>query len=55
MILISITSSIASPIGYKSLKHLDYLAYLLAKSCKLIPVMIVHLYFIKPNSPIINI
>lgn len=51
MILISITSSIASPIGYKSLKHLDYLAYLLAKSCKLIPVMIVHFIFYQTKFP----
>lgn len=41
--LISITSGLSSPLGYESLKHVDYLAYLLAKSCKLIPVMLVHI------------
>ncbi|KAL6453170.1 PFA3 Palmitoyltransferase PFA3 [Candida maltosa Xu316] len=52
MILISITSSLASPIGYKSLNHLDYLAYLLAKSCKLIPVMVVHFVFYQTKFPV---
>ncbi|MCP8718004.1 MAG: DMT family transporter [Asgard group archaeon] len=52
MILISITSSLASPIGYKSLSHLDYLAYLLAKSCKLIPVMFIHFVFYQTKFPI---
>lgn len=52
MILISITSSLASPIGYKSLNHLDYLAYLLAKSCKLIPVMFIHFVFYQTKFPI---
>ncbi|RCK57903.1 UDP-galactose transporter 1 [Candida viswanathii] len=51
MVLISITSSIASPIGYKSLNHLDYLAYLLAKSCKLIPVMFIHFVFYQTKFP----
>ncbi|KAI5961608.1 HUT1 [Candida pseudojiufengensis] len=51
MLLISVCSSIASPIGYRSLRHLDYLAYLLAKSCKLIPVMLVHLLFYQTKFP----
>ncbi|KAI5952719.1 HUT1 [Candida jiufengensis] len=51
MILISVCSSIASPIGYKSLRHLDYLAYLLAKSCKLIPVMLVHFILYQTKFP----
>ncbi|KAI3405673.2 hypothetical protein KGF56_001691 [Candida oxycetoniae] len=49
--LISICSSLASPIGYKSLTHLDYLAYLLAKSCKLIPVMFVHFIIYRTQFP----
>ncbi|KAI5969868.1 HUT1 [Candida margitis] len=52
LILISICSSIASPVGYKSLAHLDYLAYLLAKSCKLIPVMLVHFTLYKTRFPL---
>ncbi|CAD1811243.1 UAA transporter family protein [Candida parapsilosis] len=51
LVLISICSSVASPIGYKSLAHLDYLAYLLAKSCKLIPVMLVHFILYKTRFP----
>lgn len=41
-VVIALTSSLSAPIGYQSLKHVDYLAYLLAKSCKLLPVMFVH-------------
>lgn len=43
LLMISITASVSAPIGYKSLKHVDYLIFLLSKSCKLIPVMIVHI------------
>ncbi|KXS15918.1 UAA-domain-containing protein [Gonapodya prolifera JEL478] len=34
-------NSIASPLGYTSLKHIDYPTMLLGKSCKLVPVMLV--------------
>ncbi|KAK6459714.1 UDP-galactose transporter [Scheffersomyces xylosifermentans] len=51
-LLISITSSLSSPLGYQSLKHVDYLAYLLAKSCKLIPVMLIHLTFYRTKFPL---
>lgn len=49
--LISITSSLSSPIGLQALKHVDYLAYLLAKSCKLIPVMLIHTVFYRTRFP----
>jgi UDP-galactose transporter B1 len=39
---ISVSQSISSPLGYMSLSHVDYVLFLLAKSCKLIPVMLVH-------------
>lgn len=39
---ISISQSISAPLSYMSLDHVDYILYLLAKSCKLIPVMLVH-------------
>lgn len=42
-LVLSITSSIGSPLGYALLKHVDYLGFLLAKLCKLIPVMVVHI------------
>lgn len=41
---ISISQSISAPLSYMSLDHVDYILYLLAKSCKLVPVMFVH-YF----------
>lgn len=40
---VSITTSLASPFGYASLAHVDYLTYVLAKSCKLLPVMALHI------------
>ncbi|KAK9237382.1 UAA transporter [Lipomyces kononenkoae] len=39
---VAMTSSLASPFGYASLKHIDYLTLLLGKSCKLLPVMALH-------------
>lgn len=38
--LVATTSSLASPFGYASLKYVDYLTLLLAKSCKLLPGML---------------
>lgn len=40
--LVATTSSLASPFGYASLNHIDYLTLLLGKSCKLLPVMALH-------------
>lgn len=39
---ISLSQSVSAPLSYLSLDHVDYILYLLAKSCKLIPVMLVH-------------
>ena len=36
---IAITSSLASPFGYASLRYIDYPTQILGKSCKLLPVM----------------
>lgn len=52
LVMISLTSSLSSPLGYESLKHVDYLAYLLAKSCKLIPVMLVHFVLYRTRFPL---
>ncbi|EME89345.1 uncharacterized protein MYCFIDRAFT_149942 [Pseudocercospora fijiensis CIRAD86] len=41
--LVAITSSLASPFGYASLQHVDYITFILAKSCKLLPVMFLHI------------
>ena len=43
LFLIAVTSSLASPFGYASLKHIDYVTFILAKSCKLLPVMFLHI------------
>jgi solute carrier family 35 (UDP-galactose transporter), member B1 len=43
ILLVSITTSLASPFGYASLAYVDYLTYVLAKSCKLLPVMALHI------------
>lgn len=41
--LVAVSQSISSPFGYASLKYVNYLTLLLAKSCKLLPVMALHL------------
>ncbi|KFY83355.1 hypothetical protein V500_10083, partial [Pseudogymnoascus sp. VKM F-4518 (FW-2643)] len=38
----ALTASLASPFGYASLAHIDYITFILAKSCKLLPVMFLH-------------
>ncbi|KAI7674168.1 UAA transporter [Hortaea werneckii] len=40
--LVALTSALASPFGYASLAHVDYITFILAKSCKLLPVMFLH-------------
>lgn len=41
--MISLTQSASGPLAQYSLQHVDYLTYMLAKSCKMIPVLLVHL------------
>ena len=50
--LVAFTSSLASPFGYASLKHLDYITFILAKSCKLLPVMALHLTVFRKRYPL---
>ncbi|KAN0068764.1 UAA transporter [Elaphomyces granulatus] len=52
LILVSISSSLASPFGYASLAHIDYLTFILAKSCKLLPVMFLHLTIFQKRYPL---
>lgn len=52
LLLVSITSSLASPFGYASLKHIDYITFILAKSCKLLPVMALHLTVFRKRYPL---
>lgn len=51
LVLVSITSSLASPFGYASLAHVDYLTFVLAKSCKLLPVMFLHVTLFQRRYP----
>ena len=51
LFILSLTLSISSPVAYQLLKHVDYLAFLLAKSCKLIPVILVHLVLYQTKFP----
>ena len=52
LILVAITSSLASPFGYASLAHIDYITFILAKSCKLLPVMFLHLTIFRKHYPL---
>jgi UDP-galactose transporter B1 len=54
MLLVSITTVLASPFGYASLAHVDYLTYVLAKSCKLVPVMLLHVGLFGKRYPVIK-
>ena len=49
--LVSITSSLSSPFGYASLAHVDYITFILAKSCKLVPVMLLHITLYRKKYP----
>ncbi|KAG5981767.1 hypothetical protein E4U55_002596, partial [Claviceps digitariae] len=50
--LVAVTSSLASPFGYASLAHIDYITFLLAKSCKLLPVMFLHITIFRKRYPL---
>ena len=52
LFLIAVTSSLASPFGYASLAHIDYITFILAKSCKLLPVMFLHLTIFRKRYPL---
>ncbi|SMN21553.1 similar to Saccharomyces cerevisiae YPL244C HUT1 Protein with a role in UDP-galactose transport to the Golgi lumen [Maudiozyma saulgeensis] len=43
LLMVSFTQSTSTPLATYSLKQVDYLTYMLAKSCKMIPVLLVHL------------
>lgn len=48
----AVTSSLASPFGYASLKHVGYITFILAKSCKLVPVMALHVGVFRKKYPL---
>lgn len=51
LFMIALTSTLASPFGYASLMHVDYLTFVLAKSCKLLPVMGLHVILYRKRYP----
>jgi UDP-galactose transporter B1 len=52
LILVAISSSLASPFGYAALDHIDYLTFILAKACKLVPVMLLNLAVFRKRYPL---
>ncbi|KAL8409053.1 hypothetical protein RB594_007484 [Gaeumannomyces avenae] len=51
LLLVALTTALASPFGYASLAHIDYITFLLAKSCKLLPVMFLHVTIFRKRYP----
>lgn len=52
LVLVAVSQSLASPFGYASLAYVNYLTLLLAKSCKLVPVMLIHLTVYRRKFPL---
>ncbi|OCT51992.1 UDP-galactose transporter [Cladophialophora carrionii] len=52
LLLVTVTTTLASPFGYASLAHVDYLTFVLAKSCKLLPVMALHVTLFRKRYPL---
>jgi len=52
LFLVTLTTTLASPFGYASLAHVDYLTFVLAKSCKLLPVMALHVTLFRKRYPL---
>ena len=51
ILLVAVTSSLASPFGYASLRHIDYITFVLAKACKLLPVLLLHVTLFRRRYP----
>jgi UDP-galactose transporter B1 len=52
LLLVAFTSALAAPFGYASLAHIDYITFILAKSCKLLPVMALHITVFRKRYPL---
>lgn len=52
LVLVALSQSLASPFGYAALGYVNYLTLLLAKSCKLVPVMFIHLTVYRRSFPL---
>lgn len=51
-LVVAASQSLSSPFAYASLKYVDYVTLLLAKSCKLLPVMALHLTVYRRKFPL---
>ncbi|KAK5109164.1 hypothetical protein LTR62_007249 [Meristemomyces frigidus] len=51
LLLVAATGALSSPFGYASLAHVDYITFILAKSCKLLPVMFLHVTLYRKSYP----
>lgn len=49
--IIALCHSFSTPLSFSSLRYVDYVTMLLAKSCKLLPVMAVHLTLYRKKFP----
>ncbi|KAK3955260.1 UAA transporter family-domain-containing protein [Pseudoneurospora amorphoporcata] len=52
LLLVAFTNALAAPFGYAALGHIDYITYILAKSCKLLPVMFLHITLFRKRYPL---
>jgi len=52
LLLVAFTNALAAPFGYAALDHIDYITYILAKSCKLLPVMFLHITLFRKRYPL---
>ncbi|KAM7223807.1 UAA transporter family domain containing protein [Rhypophila decipiens] len=52
LLLVAFTNALAAPFGYAALAHVDYITFILAKSCKLIPVMFLHITLFRKRFPL---
>ena len=52
LLLVAFTNALASPFGYAALAHIDYITFILAKSCKLLPVMFLHITLFRKRYPL---
>ncbi|KAK0722748.1 UAA transporter family-domain-containing protein [Lasiosphaeria miniovina] len=52
LLLVAFTNALAAPFGYAALAHIDYITFILAKSCKLLPVMFLHITVFRRRYPL---
>ncbi|KAK0711113.1 UAA transporter family-domain-containing protein [Lasiosphaeris hirsuta] len=52
LLLVAFTNALAAPFGYAALAHIDYITFILAKSCKLLPVMFLHITVFRKRFPL---